>query len=88
VTIIGITIGIALLIIWGITVADIIKRPLSTGQTVAWLLIVIIVPFLGAILYWALRKPDADDARLTEAAQRSRREQAEHQPFDSMRPGP
>jgi hypothetical protein len=88
VTIIWFTIGIALLLIWGITVADLIKRRLSTGQTVAWLLIVVIVPFLGAILYWAMRKPGGDEAALTEAAQRSRREQAARRPFDSTRPGP
>ena len=70
-SVIWVTIGIALLIIWAITVFDIFKRPLSTGQTVAWLLIVIIVPFLGAILYWALRKPEPDEAQLTEAAERS-----------------
>jgi hypothetical protein len=87
VTIIGITIGIALLIVWGITVADIIRRPLSTGQTVAWLLIVLIVPFLGAILYWVMRKPGPDEAAQTEAAMRSRREDAARRPFDSTRPG-
>lgn len=86
-SVIWVTIAIALVVIWAITVVDIIRRPLSGGQTAAWLLIVLIVPFIGAIVYWALRKPPADELARTEAAARSLREDSRHRGFDSTRPG-
>ena len=47
------------------------------------LLIVVILPFVGSLVYWAMRKPGPDELRHAEEAERSRREQAQHQPFDS-----
>jgi hypothetical protein len=85
-TIIGITIGVALLIVWVITIVDIVRQPLSTKQTVAWLLIVLIVPFIGAIIYWAMRKPEAGEAEYFAEADAQRRYEAQQRPFDSTRP--
>jgi hypothetical protein len=48
---------VVLLVVWAITVSDIVRRHLGRGPTAAWLLIVILLPFLGSLLYWALRKP-------------------------------
>ena len=60
-------IGFLLVIVVIITVVDIIRHRRGR-QLAAWLLIVIIVPFAGAILYWVLRKPTAqevENARIT-----------------------
>lgn len=85
-TIIGITIGVALLIVWVLTIVDIVRRPLSTKQTVAWVLIILIVPFIGAVIYWAMRKPDPGEAEYFADADAQRRYEAQHRPFDSTRP--
>jgi cbb3-type cytochrome oxidase subunit 3 len=80
------TIAVVLLIVWVLTLVDIFRRPLSTKQTVAWVLIVLIVPFIGAIVYWAMRKPEAGEAEYFAEADAQRRYEAQHRPFDSTRP--
>jgi hypothetical protein len=82
-SLIWITIAIALVIVWVITVVDIVRRHLGTKRTSAWLLIVVLLPFVGALAYWAMRKPEPGDAARAAAAQRDRREQAARRPFDS-----
>jgi cbb3-type cytochrome oxidase subunit 3 len=77
---------VVLLIVWVLTLVDIFRRPLSTKQTVAWVLIVLIVPFIGAIVYWAMRKPEAGEAEYFAEADAQRRYEAQHRPFDSTRP--
>ena len=52
-------------IVWLVTVADLVRRHLGTRRTVAWLLIVLIFPLVGAALYWALRGPTTDTVRGT-----------------------
>jgi Phospholipase_D-nuclease N-terminal len=56
-TLLWITIGILLLIVWAVTAVDIFRRHLGPGKTAAWLLLALIVPLVGAVLYWALRRP-------------------------------
>ena len=54
---------VVLVVVWVITVSDIVRRHLGRGPTSAWLLIVILLPFLGSLLYWALRKPSAEEVQ-------------------------
>ena len=82
-TFIWIVIGTAAVIVWIIGIVDIVRRRLDLKHTVAWLLIVLIMPFLGTILYWVLREPDPNDLRLAEAAQREIRHERHDRPFDS-----
>ena len=82
-SIIWITVAIALIIVWAITVVDIFRRHLGAKRTVAWLLLVVILPFVGSVIYWVLRKPDPGDAERTFEAQADRRRQAGSRPFDS-----
>jgi hypothetical protein len=52
--------GVVAVVAWLIAVVDMIRRrgELSRGQLAAWVLIVIIVPVLGTILYFVFgRKP-------------------------------
>jgi Phospholipase_D-nuclease N-terminal len=54
--------GVVAVIAWVVAVVDIVRRrgALSRGQLAAWILIVIILPVLGTILYFAVgRKPAA-----------------------------
>jgi hypothetical protein len=50
-------------LIFLVTAFDVIRQPLGFGKTAAWLLIVLILPFVGSILYWVLRKPPADEVQ-------------------------
>jgi hypothetical protein len=75
------TIAIALLIVWALSIYDIVRRHLGAKRTAAWILIVVILPVVGSIVYWAMRKPDPGDAQHKYDADRSRREDAERRVF-------
>jgi uncharacterized membrane protein YhaH (DUF805 family) len=75
-----------LLIVWVLTAIDIRRRRLGAGKAVGWLLVALLVPFLGAAVYWALRKPDDDDRERAAAAQASLRSDRERRSTDSTRP--
>ena len=51
-----VAISIALVVVWVFTVADLFGRHLDRRHTFAWLLIVILLPFVGAVLYWVVRR--------------------------------
>ena len=82
------TIAVAVVIVWAITVVDLVRRHLGAKRTTAWLLIVIILPFVGAVLYWALRKPEPGELERSADGERDRREQARRRPSDSTGLGP
>lgn len=82
-SVIWITIAVAVAVAWVIGVADLFRRRLDFKHTIAWLLIVLILPVLGTILYWILREPDAGELERREAAQREIRHGRQERPFDS-----
>ena len=52
---------ILLIAIWVRTIIDIIKNQdyrFRAGNQVVWLIVVILVPFVGVPLYWILGAPD------------------------------
>jgi hypothetical protein len=66
------TIAVLLMIVWVISVVDIVRRHLGASGTIGWILLVTVLPFIGAIVYWALRKPTQDELeRLGIAAPKS-----------------
>jgi hypothetical protein len=59
-------IAIPLLLIWVLTVVDIVRRhDLSTSRKVLWALVVLLVPILGVIVYFVARPPQPTDRRAT-----------------------
>ena len=82
-TLLWIVIAVAVVAVWLLGVVDIFKRKLDAKHTSAWLLIVVLLPILGTILYWMLREPDPGDLRRAEAAQRELRHERHDRPFDS-----
>jgi hypothetical protein len=48
---------IPLLVVWAIGLFDIFRRDLPRGTKAAWVLIVVVLPLLGTLLYFLLRKP-------------------------------
>lgn len=86
--VVGGVLGLVLLAIWGITVWDIVKSHLGAGKTAAWLIIVILLPFIGALLYWILRKPQGDEVQRQYDNEIAMRESRRHRPADSGSYGP
>jgi len=74
-------IAVALLIVWALSLYDIVRRHLGAKRTAAWILIVVILPVVGSIFYWVMRKPEPGDAQHKYEADRSRREEAERRVF-------
>ena len=80
-TFLGGMIVVLLLVLWAVSIYDIVRHRLGRKRTVAWILIVVILPVIGTIFYWAMRPPDPGDARHTYDAERSRREDAQRRVF-------
>jgi|RhiMethySRZTD1v2_1073278.scaffolds.fasta_scaffold1787246_2 uncharacterized membrane protein len=53
------TLGIVALIVAVFTLVDLFRRNLDRRHTIAWLLIVVLVPLAGSVLYWVLRRQEA-----------------------------
>ena len=85
--IVGGVIGVILVVVWVLTIADMIKRHLGGGKLAAWLIIVLLLPFLGSLLYWALRKPTPEEAERQIAMEAEMRHGTQRAPFDSTRIG-
>jgi hypothetical protein len=66
-------IGIPLAIAWVVGVVDIFRHPMPTGQRVLWIAIVIVLPIIGTIAYFTLRKPTEHEVRAAQAAAAERR---------------
>ena len=49
--------GAILAILWVFTIVDVFRRHYSGGTTVGWLAVILLIPYLGAIIYWIVRKP-------------------------------
>jgi hypothetical protein len=64
--------GVVAVIAWLVALVDMIRRrrELSRGQLAAWILIVIIFPVLGTILYFLIGRKPAAQASLIAAPAR------------------
>ena len=51
--------GVIVLIVWVITIVDIIRRGYSGGTTAGYIALIVILPLIGSAIYWAVRKPSA-----------------------------
>jgi phospholipase D-like protein len=59
---------VPLIIVWALGVTDIVRRDLSGSATLGWILIVVLLPLLGTLVYFLLRKPTEKEVRRAEAA--------------------
>jgi hypothetical protein len=64
---------IPLLIAWIAGLVDIFRHPMPTSQRVLWIVIVIVLPIVGTIAYFTLRKPTEHEIRASQAAADERR---------------
>jgi hypothetical protein len=56
-TFVWVFILVPLLVVWVIGLVDIVRRPLSRPAKAAWIVIVLVLPFIGTLVYFVLRKP-------------------------------
>jgi Phospholipase_D-nuclease N-terminal len=56
------------LIVWALGVADIVRRPLPREQKAGWILVVVLLPIVGTLVYFVLRKPTPEEVRHSRAA--------------------
>ena len=68
--------GVVIVLIVVLTIVDIVRSHLGAGKTAAFILLVVILPIIGSIIYWAVRKPSADEVELSYEADAERRAQA------------
>jgi uncharacterized integral membrane protein len=60
-----------LLVIWVVGLVDIVRRDLPRGTKAAWAVIVVLLPVVGTIVYFLLRKPTEEEIRQTRQARRA-----------------
>jgi hypothetical protein len=73
----------ALAVIWVISIVDLFRHHYSGWTTFGWLALIVILPFIGAIAYWAMRKPSADELEREVMGEAELRRSAAARPFDS-----
>jgi hypothetical protein len=62
---------IPLIVVWLCGIVDIVRRDLGRGAKAAWILIVVLLPVLGTILYFVMRKPTDKEIAESQAAAQS-----------------
>jgi hypothetical protein len=81
-------IGLCVLVIWLVSIVDVFRRHYSGWTLVGWLALIVLLPLVGSLIYWARRKPSGEDVERQYLDEADRRQSAERGPFDStsMRP--
>jgi hypothetical protein len=82
VTLLGIIVACMLIAVVVLTIVDIVKRHLATGATVGWIVLVLVLPFVGAVIYWVVRKPDPTDPEQLYRLEAEQRRAAAHRRLD------
>jgi ABC-type antimicrobial peptide transport system permease subunit len=70
-------------VVWVLSAVDIFRRNYSGWTTAGWLALIFVFPFLGSLIYWAMRKPTRAETEQTYAAEADQRRSASARPFDS-----
>ena len=82
-TLLWFIVGGLVLIAWVLSIADIFRRHYSVGTTVGYLALVLILPFIGSLIYWAVRKPTRAETEQEYLAEADMRRSAASRPFDN-----
>jgi Phospholipase_D-nuclease N-terminal len=73
----------ALAVVWVISIVDVFRRHYSGAATVGWLALIVVLPFIGALIYWGMRKPTTDEVEQAYLGEAELRRSAAARPFDS-----
>jgi hypothetical protein len=67
-TFVWVFILLPVVVIWVVGLVDILRRDLSRQAKAAWALVVVLLPILGTLVYWILRKPTDREIELASQA--------------------
>src|SRR4029079_2538218 len=70
---------IPFLVVWALGIVDIVRRDLSTAQTVGWIVVVVVLPLVGTLVYFLMRKPTEEEIRGAREAAAEKRASGVHQ---------
>ena len=56
-TFVWVFVALPLLVVWAIGLVDILRRDYPWKQKTAWILLVVLLPVVGTITYFLVRKP-------------------------------
>jgi Phospholipase_D-nuclease N-terminal len=76
-TVLWIIVASLLVVVWVLSVADIFRRHYSTWTTVGWLALIVVLPFIGSLVYWGVRKPTRAETEQEYLAQADMRRSTE-----------
>jgi len=82
-TVLWITALCVLAVIWIISIVDVFRRHYSGGTTAGWLALIVFLPFIGALIYWGMRKPTPQEVEQQSLGEAELRRSAAARPFDS-----
>ena len=82
-TVFWIIVGSMLLVVVVGTVLDLFRMPWSGAAKAGWTLILLLLPFIGAAIYWIVRKPTEVDPEQQYLLEAEQRHEAARRPFDS-----
>jgi hypothetical protein len=69
-------------LIWVLSVVDIVRMHYSGLTTAAWIALVLILPIVGSIIYWIVRKPAREETEQQYLAEADQRRSGAARPFD------
>jgi ABC-type Fe3+ transport system permease subunit len=64
---------IPLIVVWAIGLVDIFRRDLPGGHKAVWILVVLLLPVVGTITYFVMRKPTEAEIKQAQQAGADRR---------------
>ena len=66
---------VPLLIVWALGIVDIVRRDMPRSSKAGWILIVVLLPVVGTITYFVMRKPTETEVRRSMQARAERRQE-------------
>jgi hypothetical protein len=73
----------AVVVVWVITIVDIVRRHYSGWTTAGWIALIVVLPFIGSLVYWLWRKPSEDEVEYQAEAEAALRAARADRGFDS-----
>ena len=73
----------AVVAVWAITIVDIVRRHYSGWTTAGWIALVVVLPFIGSLIYWVLRTPTGHEVEYQAEAEAALRQARAGRSFDS-----
>jgi hypothetical protein len=73
----------ALAVIWVISIVDVFRRHYSGAAKAGWLALIVLLPFIGALIYWGVRKPTPGEVEQQYLEEAELRRSTAARPFDS-----